>query len=230
MPEMDGLEATQHIRQEWPKRTLPIIAMTANAMQGDAQRCLAAGMDDYIAKPVHREHLLKKLHRWLFTPREMSSYLSPYEVDSPPAAFELSPAPLPTEPKLATPPEGTRLTKLRGIDVEEALSRLGLPLELFVQLWEGFVEEQEKQIRELEQAVEQQQFEQASHVAHSLAGASANLAAPALQSAARALELAARGPKPELHTLLQRVKQQASIVQKDVALLTLMLPDPNDGF
>ncbi len=62
MPEMDGLETTRRICQEWSLEQRPrIIAMTANAMQGDREACLAAGMDDYISKPIHREALVRVL-------------------------------------------------------------------------------------------------------------------------------------------------------------------------
>jgi PAS domain S-box-containing protein len=62
MPEMDGEEATRHIRQQWPKDQQPfIIAMTANALQGDRERYLAAGMDDYISKPIRIEELARSL-------------------------------------------------------------------------------------------------------------------------------------------------------------------------
>ncbi|MEW5956266.1 MAG: response regulator [Chloroflexota bacterium] len=64
MPEMDGLEATRHIRQVWPGEQGPhIIAMTANAMQGDREACLAAGMDDYVSKPIRVEELVTALSR-----------------------------------------------------------------------------------------------------------------------------------------------------------------------
>jgi signal transduction histidine kinase/DNA-binding response OmpR family regulator len=65
MPELDGLAATQQICQTWSRAERPvIIAMTANAMQGDREECLAAGMDDYISKPVKIEELEAALERW----------------------------------------------------------------------------------------------------------------------------------------------------------------------
>ena len=65
MPEMDGLEATRRILKEWPDKTRRprIIAMTANAMNGDRQMCLDAGMDDYVSKPIHIEELADALAR-----------------------------------------------------------------------------------------------------------------------------------------------------------------------
>jgi CheY-like chemotaxis protein/anti-sigma regulatory factor (Ser/Thr protein kinase) len=67
MPEMDGFEATIRLRQReaGPGTHVPIIAMTANAMAGDRESCIAAGMDDYIAKPVRIEELKAKLQQWL---------------------------------------------------------------------------------------------------------------------------------------------------------------------
>jgi signal transduction histidine kinase/DNA-binding response OmpR family regulator/tetratricopeptide (TPR) repeat protein len=64
MPEMDGLEATRRIVQRWPGGTRPrIVAMTANAMQGDRETCLAAGMDDYLTKPIRVEELVRALQQ-----------------------------------------------------------------------------------------------------------------------------------------------------------------------
>ena len=65
MPEMDGLEATRQICQQWQPESRPwIIAMTAHAMQGDREQCLAAGMNDYVSKPVRVEAIVQALHRY----------------------------------------------------------------------------------------------------------------------------------------------------------------------
>jgi CheY-like chemotaxis protein len=61
MPEMDGIEAAQKIRKQWPDRRMKIIAVTAYALEGDKDRCLNAGMDDYISKPIQLEELRSKL-------------------------------------------------------------------------------------------------------------------------------------------------------------------------
>ena len=67
MPEMDGYEATRTIRARERDQHTPIIAITANVMEGDQQKCLDAGMDDYIAKPFKREDLVRAFERWLVT-------------------------------------------------------------------------------------------------------------------------------------------------------------------
>ena len=71
MPEMDGLEAARRICARWEKQRRPhIVAMTANAMQGDRELCLDAGMDDYLTKPIRVERLVEALN--LVSPREVS--------------------------------------------------------------------------------------------------------------------------------------------------------------
>jgi CheY-like chemotaxis protein len=65
MPEVDGFEATRLLRAAEPTARLPIIALTANALTGDRERCLEAGMDDYLAKPFTFEQLSEIVTRWL---------------------------------------------------------------------------------------------------------------------------------------------------------------------
>jgi CheY-like chemotaxis protein len=69
MPEMDGFAATGEVRRgAGPHTRVPIVAMTANAMAGDRERCLAAGMNDYLSKPVHPSDLQRVLHHWVKVP------------------------------------------------------------------------------------------------------------------------------------------------------------------
>ena len=63
MPEMDGLEATRQIVAKWPEKHPRIIGLTANALEGDREHCLAAGMADYISKPIRVEELVAALER-----------------------------------------------------------------------------------------------------------------------------------------------------------------------
>ena len=65
MPEMDGVTATRKLRERFDREHLPVVALTANAMQGDEERFLAAGMNEHLTKPLERAALLRALHRWL---------------------------------------------------------------------------------------------------------------------------------------------------------------------
>src|SRR5665647_2465698 len=65
MPVMDGVTATQEIRKEARFKDLPVVAMTANVMQGDCDRCMAAGMNDHVAKPIEPEVLWTALLKWI---------------------------------------------------------------------------------------------------------------------------------------------------------------------
>jgi PAS domain S-box-containing protein len=116
MPVMDGFEATRRLRAQERYRGLPIIALTANAMTGDREQCLAAGMNDFLSKPVDFTDLLAALVRWI-RPRQ-------------------SPAPAQSAKPAAEPSEG--LPPLPGIDTAKGLAFTGGRQAFYIKLLKKF--------------------------------------------------------------------------------------------
>jgi two-component system, sensor histidine kinase and response regulator len=147
MPEMDGLEATAAIRAREAQTggRVPIIAMTAHAMRGDRERCLEAGMDDYISKPIHIRDLLGAIER---------------------SAPLRRPAP---EAATATPPDAAGSGEAgRAIDLEAALRTVRGDRALLAELAETFLEEAPPLLEAIRRAVEQADFEALRKAAHTL--------------------------------------------------------------
>ncbi len=176
MPEMDGLSATRAIR-EAERITgghVPIFAMTAHAMTGDRERCLAAGMDGYLAKPLRMTEVAEVLDNIAnadFRPNRPQQ-------DSTPSR---SPAALPSIPSQRT-----------AWNRSEAIERLGGDEDLFQELCQIFLEESPRLLRELKAALADGNAEEAMRAAHSLKGETGYLSAPQAMAAARQLEELAR--------------------------------------
>ena len=197
MPVVDGYTATRRWREAedltGDGNHLPIIAMTANAMAGDRQKCLDAGMDDYLAKPVTRAELERCLHRW-WRPRasdvraavagEAPAPLPP-QPPSPPPARALAANIEEDAPLLPAPPamvlDRDILTELRAV--------LGSELDKLIDL---FLEDTPLLLARLEAAALAPDFNELREAAHSLKSSSANLGAMALSAAAKRVELGAR--------------------------------------
>ncbi|MFH1033007.1 MAG: PAS domain S-box protein [Pseudomonadota bacterium] len=166
MPEMDGFTATREIRsQPDPAGRVPIIAMTAYAMAGDRERCLAAGMDDYLAKPINLRELTAALQRQL--DRASSDPLAP--APSAPPAEELP-----------------------CLDLEDLLNRVEGDRDILRELVQMFMRGAPQRLASLEATVVAGDFAAAILEAHSLKGELANMSAKAASGLAKEVELAAK--------------------------------------
>jgi len=193
MPVVDGYTATRRWREGEAEAAdgnhLPIVAMTANAMAGDRQKCLDAGMDDYLAKPVTRAELERCLHRW-WRPRstEPRTEIDDKPIDGErPAADEIAPAAARMD---VEPPALLESVPVIERDVIDELREvLGGEIDRLINL---FLEDTPMLLARLEAAALAPDFMELSEAAHSLKSSSANLGAMALSAAAKRVELGAR--------------------------------------
>jgi two-component system sensor histidine kinase/response regulator len=168
MPGMDGIEATTRIRQDVHGRRVPIIAMTANAMDSDREACLAAGMDDHVGKPVVIEQVVRAILRQV------------RERDVPRAAAEDG------------PPDTARAV----LDRAAAIARLGGNTELFERLLPVFRTNLRKSAADAQAAVAAGAHEILWRAMHSLRGMAGTLGAPALAHVAGEAETRLRAGAP----------------------------------
>jgi two-component system sensor histidine kinase/response regulator len=172
MPEMDGFEATRAIRQlQGESAHVPIVAMTAHAMTGDKERCLEAGMDDYLSKPLQVNKMLDIIARLVpETPRT-------------PKSKQISDKPIPVEPIAADS---------AIFNAETALERTGDDPELLVEILDLFCGQLPALTEDICRALAQNDGPALERAAHSLKGAAANISAEEVRAAAQSLEDAAR--------------------------------------
>jgi len=168
MPEMDGFEATRAIRS--PDSTVrnhqvPIVAMTAHAMKGDRERCLDAGMDDYVSKPIEPAELARVIERWLA-----------------PAADAV--------PAGASGRAVAQVADVPVFDRQALLGRLMHDEDLYRDIVACFLDETPRQLRCLHEHVRAEDAGAAGGQAHTLKGSAANVGAMALSASAAALERA----------------------------------------
>ena len=192
MPVMDGYMATRLWRERESAAGsghLPIVAMTANAMAGDRERCLASGMDDYLSKPLDRAVLAQTLRRWLPKPDAQDA---PSVIASAPAVAEVAPA-LPGAPATSQPkmpgPHSSRITALDAVVISDLLDTMGGE---FGDLVRVYLEDAPLRLREIEAAAECGDAAAQVGAAHTLKSSSANIGATGLSDLAKDIEHAAR--------------------------------------
>jgi polar amino acid transport system substrate-binding protein len=177
MPVMDGFTATRELRKDERYKTLPILAMTANATHEDRQRCEEAGMDDHIAKPIIPKVLFETLLKWV-----------------PHKERELPDAP----DDEATDAIAAEMPELEGVDTEAGLARVGGNIRSYLKLLNKFAENQADAIAEIQAAVGDGDGELSVRLAHTLKGVGGAIGADALQEAAAKLETSLKDDPQDL--------------------------------
>ncbi|PDV99190.1 response regulator [Candidatus Chloroploca asiatica] len=183
MPVMDGFEATRTIREDAALRDLPIIALTAHAISGDRDRCLAAGMNDYISKPIASQQLFQTLLRWV----------CPDEEPDPPPAIITGKAMLPQSARTeADPPEANQALPetLEGLAIKRSIQRLGGKTKLYRQLIQSFLVEHGNDVERIKEALTANKPDEARRIAHTLKGVAGTIGATELSTEADRVEQA----------------------------------------
>jgi two-component system sensor histidine kinase/response regulator len=190
MPEMDGFEATQLIREDRRFQTLPIIAMTAHAMAEEREKCLASGMNDHVAKPIDTDDLFAALARWIKAPEP-----KPEPEPEPEPAPE--PAPAPARPAASGRRAEDRVVgalpdQVVGFDMAAARIALGNNEALLVRLFGDFLAKYTVYGDTIAAALKAGDRETAERTAHSLKGVSGTLCATRVYEASTAVDAALR--------------------------------------
>jgi CheY-like chemotaxis protein len=195
MPRLDGYGATREIRlRDAGKPRVPIIAMTANAGEGARERCLGAGMDDFVSKPVTAEALEEVLRRWVPSYRgPMSGRAVPPPDPSSPGAPSALRAPAPSSPGLRAPPAVIDLGMLHGL---RATQRPGDP-DIVAEVISIFLTDAPARLAALREAVERSDMTTAGRTAHTLKGSAGHLGAKTLVALCARFEDKARAGATE---------------------------------
>jgi CheY-like chemotaxis protein len=236
MPKMDGFQASRRIREleragkvlTGGRKSIPIVALTANAIKGDRELCLAAGMNDYLSKPIEPQQMFALLDRLLAErPEVPRTGAQPTQPPTPPAepAPDASAARGPAEParvtgaSVARPEDGPR-----PFDMRKALGRCMNNRPLLDGLLVKFAQRLAADLQELEAAIKDTNPQKVAFFAHAIKGAAANLEAGTLSQAARALEQAGRAA--DMAAVPQLMEEVSAAAQ--TCLDYVSAPSPGD--
>jgi CheY-like chemotaxis protein len=184
MPEMDGFTATGILRADPRFHDLPIIAMTAHAMVEERERCLKAGMNDHVTKPIDPDALFATLARWTKTRK----------------------APTPAVGGVAPGADSEAPLAVEGIDIAEALKRVAGNKRLYRRLLQQFAAKESDTDMRIGEALSKGDRESAERLAHTLKGLAGNLGMGGVQAVAARLETAIRDGDGEVPKFLAELK------------------------
>ena len=183
MPEMDGFTATRLLRSDPRLQKLPIIAMTAHALVEERQRCLDAGMNDHVSKPIDPDNLFSTLLRWA-KPRPKQAVESQ-------ASF----SPIKASDEVVLP-------EIAGINLADGLKRVAGNRRLYRDLLGQFAAKQGDAAAQISTALESGDLELAERIAHTVKGVAGNIGITEVQSVAQKLEKALRDGEGNVSALL----------------------------
>jgi signal transduction histidine kinase/CheY-like chemotaxis protein/HPt (histidine-containing phosphotransfer) domain-containing protein len=169
MPEMDGYAATRLLRSNPRFQEIPIIALTASAVAEERQRCLEAGMNDHVSKPIDPDALFAAIARWTKTPPQQSGAV---EIPSPKAAV------------------GVGLPEIAGVNINLGLRRVAGNQRLYRDLLQQFVAKESSAPEQISAALQAGDRKLAQRIAHTVGGVAGNIGIPGLQTTAGRLERA----------------------------------------
>ncbi len=207
MPEMDGYEATGKVRTyEGEDKHTIIIAMTAHSMTGDRERCLEAGMDDYLSKPIDQGKMFSVIQKWTKTKSESAktAVALPEKVESETAESIIESS---NEEVAEEPP----------VNLEMAMKRFGNDKGFYKDMVKEFLNYLPDQIRVLENAAKSEDVEELGKNAHSIKGAAGNLSADKLHAIAVSIENKGKsGNILDVPDMISDLKSEASCLKEFV--------------
>ena len=195
MPVMDGLTATKVLRTKPYLQKLPIIAMTAHALVEERQRCLDAGMNDHVGKPIDPDVLFATLIRWAHPRPATAAPVTP-------AATEVGQASAPEVKQPAAPGE-VIVPEIEDVDVAGGIKRVAGNKKLYRSLLTQFAEKQGDAGHEISEALKSNDPKLAERIAHTVKGVAGNLGIATVQSSAAVVEKAIREGDPATEDLLK---------------------------
>ena len=202
MPDLDGLSASRHIRSEPGYADLPIIALTAFHMESEREKCLEAGMNDFITKPVQAEQLMAAVSKWVVRPKAPGPLESggqgAGETDSPGGAEGIE------ERRTANP----------GVDVQRGLQRMNGKRHLFDKSLQIFVDSYQQASTRIGELLKEGRSEDAARYCHTMKGAAATICADRLHAVLCDLEkeLKEHPPKEDIALLDDFDRELSGIV------------------
>jgi two-component system sensor histidine kinase/response regulator len=188
MPVMDGVTATREIRRDERFKDLPILAMTANVMDTDIEKCRAAGMWDHIGKPIDPDELFGKLVKWM-KPRKMEEVRETAE--TPPVETQKE-----TKKEEAKPAPQDDLPEIPGLDTGLGLKRVMGKKAFYLEMLKKYIDNQGEAPVQIRQSLDAGDFATAERLAHTAKGVSGNIGATQVQALAATLEKAIREKMP----------------------------------